>query len=181
MDIRWVLPFLLFVLILLIPGRALAQGAWVPRQGEAAFSISYQWLDAKRHAIDNSGLSPFEAWLGQDFDSNEVTAFGRVSAMSMVLDAEVGVTEEGKDLVGDLREGRTVGDVRIVDPVDRGGRLGDRALGIDPLRQDRGAAVRLVTLEAEFDDAVDLGVDSSGFEIEENERTRQLHDHGAAG
>ena len=44
MDIRRVLPFLLFVLILLIPGRALAQGAWVPRQGEAAFSINYQWL-----------------------------------------------------------------------------------------------------------------------------------------
>ena len=120
MNIRRVLPFLLFVLILLIPGRALAQGAWVPRQGEAAFSISYQWLDAKRHAADNSGLSPFEAWFGLDFDSNEIEDFGRLSAVSMVLDAEVGVTDR-LTLTGGLAftTARYLGDVPET-PVDDG-------------------------------------------------------------
>ncbi len=93
MDIRRVLPFLFVLLILLPPASALAQAAWGPSQGEAFFSISYQWLDAKRHALDNSGLSPFEDWLGQYFDSNEIEDFGRLSALSMVLDAEVGVTD----------------------------------------------------------------------------------------
>ena len=120
MNIRRVLPFLLFVLILLIPGRALAQGAWVPRQGEAAFSINYQWLDAKRHAADNSGLSPFEAWFGLDFDSNEIEDFGRLSALSMVLDAEVGVTDR-LTLTGGLAftTARYLGDVPET-PLDDG-------------------------------------------------------------
>ena len=57
MNTRQVLSSLFVVLILLPPANALAQSAWVPRQGEAAFSISYQWLDANRHVFDNSGLT----------------------------------------------------------------------------------------------------------------------------
>ena len=99
MDFRSVLSsFPPVMLALLIPASALAQGAWVPKKGEAVFSISYQWLEADKHLVDSSGTSPFEEWAGIDYcqafecDSNSVD-WGSLESMAVVLDADVGVTD----------------------------------------------------------------------------------------
>ena len=96
MDIRRVLPFL-FVVLILIPASALAQGAWLPGEGRASFAISYQWLNASNHifssAVEGSELSPIEEWLGFDFPSKVDPGSGTSQSMAVVLDADIGITD----------------------------------------------------------------------------------------
>ncbi len=57
------------------PSTALAQSAWVPRQGEVALTTTYQSLVADRHLFSNltgPELTPFEKAVGTDFQSNSL-------------------------------------------------------------------------------------------------------------
>jgi hypothetical protein len=78
-----------------LPRPALAQAPWIPARGEAAVSVSYQWLDSDRHLFSNltgAELTPLEIVRGTDYQTNSLD-FGRVQSHGAVVDGEVGVTD----------------------------------------------------------------------------------------
>ena len=62
---------------------------------------------------------------------------------------------------------------------DLGRRLADFLARVDALHQLLARAVRQQPDESEFEDAVVLGIQTGGFEVEKNDGTFELEEHAA--
>lgn len=83
------------LLVLLLPATARSQ-AWLPRPGEAVFTVNYQWLQADDHlfgdSVLGSELTPLELRRGRDFTST-VQDYGPVTSHAVIFDGDVGITD----------------------------------------------------------------------------------------
>ena len=93
---------------------------------------------------------------------------------------DVATRQEVDELLSDLLERRApeqAARVGGVDAGDLGGALADFDAGVDALHERFARAVRVHLHERELDDAVVLGVETRGLEVEEDERAGQGEQH----